>query len=427
MRLDARGTPVSCDNVTALELYEAALREFQSYEGDAVATVDRALVEQPDFVLGHAFKAAVLSAFGERRFSRIAAESVAAAEALIASSPANANERERGLVTAARRLVAGDWAGGCAAYDRVLVDHPRDALAIQTAHLFDFYRGDALNLRNRMTRVLRHWSPSVPGWSFVLGMQAFGLEECNQYPEAEGAARRALAFEPKDGWAVHAAVHCMEMNRRVEEGIEWLETRTVDWMSSGFAFHLWWHLALFHLERGDDARVLELYDGRIYPERSDVSLQLVDATSLLYRLHLLGVDVRSRMAQLADVWEGKLDSEQGFYAFNDMHAMMAFAVARHEAAANRVVEGAASSVGGEVGLPVVRSILAFEQGRYDDAIELLEPVRDLAHHFGGSHAQRDVLRLLLIAAAHRADRSNLGRHYLSERPGRAPGPRGRCV
>ncbi len=101
--------------------------------------------------------------FSEQRFVPEARASVAAAE----SWSDRANDRERGLTQAARRLVDGDWDGACRAYDRVLVDHPRDAFAIQTAHLMDFYRGDALNLRNRVSRVLPHWSASVPHYSYI--------------------------------------------------------------------------------------------------------------------------------------------------------------------------------------------------------------------------------------------------------------------
>ena len=124
------------------------------------------------------------------------------------------------MVGAARVLVDGDWTGACKAFDRVLVEYPRDVLALQTAHLFDFYRGDSLNLRNRIARVLPAWNRNVPGYSYVLGMYAFGLEECNQYDEAECTARNALEIEPKDGWAVHAGTHVMEMQGRIDEGIE---------------------------------------------------------------------------------------------------------------------------------------------------------------------------------------------------------------
>ena len=72
------------------------------------------------------------------------------------------NERERGLIHADERFVDGDWHGGCQALDRVLADHPRDALALQVGHLMDFFRGDALNLRNRISRVLPHWDAACP-------------------------------------------------------------------------------------------------------------------------------------------------------------------------------------------------------------------------------------------------------------------------
>ncbi len=45
----------------------------------------------------------------------------------------------------------------------------------------------------------------------------------------------------------------------------------------------------------------------------------------------------------------------------------------------------------------------------------MAPVRDTANHFGGSHAQRDVITLTLIDAARRAGNDALARHYLAER------------
>ncbi len=421
MTHDVRGMPVSLGNVDALELYEKALQQYQSYVGDALATIDTALARWPNFVLGHAFRAGVLMTFGERRFATEARRSVENAEALWAE----ANDRERGLVTAARRLVDGDWHGGCAAYDHVLALHPRDVFALQTAHVFDFYRGDALNLRNRVSRVLPHFSPSVLGYSYVLGMHAFGLEECNQYAEAERSAVRALELEPKDGWAVHAAVHVMEMQGRIEEGIAWLESKVNDWApDNGFAFHNWWHLALFYLDRGRTDRVLELYDEAVYPERSDVTLQLVDATALLWRLELLGHDVGERFDELADVWQSKLEGEAGFYAFSDAHALMALARSGRETAVRQLLTGMDTAASGsttnaamtrEVGLPLARALLAFVEGRHAEAASLLEAVRDVASRFGGSHAQRDLLTLTLIVAARSAGKNELASHYLAER------------
>jgi tetratricopeptide (TPR) repeat protein len=419
---DARGVPVSCSDPAALALYERALGQYQSYVGDPIATIEEALRHAPDFVLGHAFRATVLMTLTERRFAEQDRVSVASAEALLP----HANPRERALVLAARQLVDGDWDAACATLDQVLVDHPRDAFAIQSAHVMDFFRGDALNLRNRISRVLPHWSPGVPGYSYVLGMHAFGLEECNQYGEAEETARRALALQPKDGWAVHAGVHVMEMQGRIDEGIAWLESREADWApDNGFAFHNYWHLALYHLDRQRYAAAFRLYDTRVHPEPPEYALQLLDATALLWRLHLEGLDLGKRAAVLADNWAGRLDTERGFYASNDMHAMMAFTMAGREAEAAQLLadlDGTAERGSGvnrlmtqEVGLPVCRAIEAFGQARYAEGIRRLQSVRDGAARFGGSHAQRDVLTLTLIEAAIRGGQPALARHYIAER------------
>ncbi len=290
----------------------------------------------------------------------------------------------------------------------------------------DFFRGDSLNLRNRISRVLPHWSPSVPGYSYVLGMHAFGLEECNQYPEAEETARRALALQPRDAWAVHAGAHVMEMQGRIDEGIAWLESREPDWApDNGFAFHNYRHLALYRLDRQRYADALALYDARVHPRPPEFALQLLDATALLWRLHLEGLAVAGRAAVLADNWAGRLETERGVYAFNDMHAMMAFTMADRDAEAARLradLEWAARNATGvnrtmtrDVGLPVCLAIQAFGRARYAEVIERLEPIRDVAVRFGGSHAQRDVLTLTLIEAAIRSGRWALAQHYIAER------------
>jgi len=406
----------------AIERYEQALVQFQSYVGDPVETIEAALDQDPEFVLGHLFRAIVLMMFSEQRFVPDARSSLEAAEAL----SGKANDREHLLTMAANRLIAGDWNGACHVFDRVLVDHPRDAFTVQAAHLMDFYRGDALNLRNCVSRVMPHWTPSVSGYSYLLGMHAFGLEECNQYAEAEDAARRALDLQPKDGWAVHAGVHVMEMQGRIDEGIDWLETRERDWApDNGFAFHNWWHLALYYLDRQQNEQVLSIYDREIAPESPEYVLTLVDATAMLWRLYLLGVGFGGRFEMLADNWERRLEVERGFYAFNDLHAMLAFAATGRERAAQRLLDDMRSTaetgqginvmMTREVGLPLCRAIQAFSRGQYRDAVERIVPVRDLANRFGGSHAQRDVLSLTLIESALRDGQAGLARHYIAER------------
>ena len=421
MSKDARGIPVTGATGFALARYERALEQYQSYVGDALATIDEALDEAPSFIAGHMLKALALYTLGERKFVPYVADALAAAR----RHESSANVRELGLMAAAGHLIAGRWDSACATLDRVLSIHPRDALALQVGHLMDFYRGDALNLRNRISRVMPHWDASVPGYSYVLGMHAFGFEEMNQYREAEAAALRALAIQPRDGWAVHAAVHVMEMQGRIDEGIAFLSSREADWApDNGFAFHNFWHLALFHMDGARYREALDLFDRHLHPTPATYLLTLVDATALLWRLRLEGVDVGARFEQVADDWAARLEGEAGFYAFSDLHAAMAFAATGREAALSHLLkrmehaaalEDSNAAMTRDVGLPLARGVSAFAQGRYSAAIASVEPVRDYAHRFGGSHAQRDLITLTLIEAALRSGDVTRARHYIAER------------
>ncbi len=155
MRHDLRGVPMGNAGADALAAYETALRQFQSYVGDPVATLDAALAVAPDFVMGHVFRALALFTMSEKSLLPAVAASLDEARAA-AARPAIASA---GLMRRrARASSQGDW------HERVprasiacWRTSPRDALALQVGHLVDFYRGDALNLRNRVSRVLPHW------------------------------------------------------------------------------------------------------------------------------------------------------------------------------------------------------------------------------------------------------------------------------
>jgi hypothetical protein len=304
----------------------------------------------------------------------------------------------------------GDLPQAASRLGRIVQEYPHDLLALQLAHQADFFLGESRMLRDRVAQVLPRWDESVPGYGYVLGMHAFGLEETNLYGRAEETGRKALSLNRRDPWAVHAVAHVMEMQGRTVDGIDWLEERAPDWAEgNAFAYHNWWHLALYHLDRGDTAKVLALYDAHLSPGPATVALEAVDSAALLWRLRLAGVELGDRWEAVADAWE-RLACD-GFYAFNDVHAMMAFvATGRRGPALKTLVAldtaaqagDSAAAVVREVGLPVATAIAAFGEGDYARAADLLLEVRTRAHRFGGSHAQRDVLELTLIEAALRA-------------------------
>ncbi len=419
---DARGVPVSACQDESLDDYEVALRQMQSYFGDPTETLAKTLERDPEFVMGHVFNASAMLMMSERQYLPMVRDSLGAAEALADK----ANDREKGMIAAVRLYAEGRWDEACVAWDRVLADYPRDALAIQCAHLTDFYLGDALNLRDRVGRVIGRWDESVPGYSYILGMQAFGFEECNQYAEAEDAGRAALAIEPRDPWSVHAVTHVLEMQNRYHEGQKFMRDRVDDWSpDNGFAFHNWWHLALFHVEQEDFAGALELYDNEIWVDDSDVSLQMLDATALLWRLHLQGVDVADRWKAIAELWDRKTPLENGYYAFNDFHAIIALLGAGQVAEAREVfadLERAGREnpaltrmMARDVGVPASAAVIAFAEESYGDAVDYLLPLRSVAPRFGGSHAQRDILTQTLIEAAIRDGQAGLATNLVGER------------
>jgi hypothetical protein len=196
---------------------------------------------------------------------------------------------------------------------------------------------------------------------------------------------------------------------------------------SFFCVHNWWHLALFHLELGELREALALFDGPIYGAPSKVAFDLLDASSFLWRLALRGEDVGDRWQAVADGWASV--ATPGAYAFNDVHALMAFLAAGREREAAEVVralaaaslgEGDSAGFAREVGLPVALALSAFHAGEHGRCAELLRRVRPVAHRFGGSHAQRDVLDLTLLEAARRAGDGALARALAAERLERKP-------
>jgi hypothetical protein len=243
------------------------------------------------------------------------------------------------------------------------------------------------------------------------------------YARAEAQGRAALEHERRDGWAWHAVAHVMEMQCRTRDGIAWLRADPDAWSSdSFFKVHLWWHLALYHLELGEIDEVLALFDGPIHGERSTVVLDMIDASALLWRLQLRGIDVGQRWQSVADGWQPIASA--GNYAFNDLHAVMAFVGAQRPEVVAAVLETQQwamqrsndnAAFCREVGHPLTLAIKSFGQGRYDECVRLIRPVRDIAQRFGGSHAQRDLIDLTLIESALRGGQHHLAAALCAER------------
>lgn len=415
--LDHLGHPLTGANADSRDHYETALHQMRCYVGDPVATIDRAIAVTPQFVMAHALRAYLHLLGTEPLAIPTAQESLARAEHL------TMNARERGHVEAIRCLIAGRWYAAARILEDVAIDHPRDVVALQAGHIVDFLIGDSRMLRDRVARARPAWSEGMPGYHAVVGMHAFGLEEMGEYVMAEREGRRSVDLERRDAWGWHAVAHVMEMQGRQREGIAWLRSDCAAWSEdSYFCVHNWWHLALYHLDLGETEEVLRLFDGPIHGGRSKLVMDLIDASALLWRLTLLGIDVGTRWQTVADNWQPLAGA--GTYAFNDAHAMMALAAAGRTAAVAELLaaqEGAtATNIDNamftrEIGRPVTLAIKAFLDRDYVATVTLLRPVRNRAARFGGSHAQRDLLDLTLLEAALRAGQWRLAAALANER------------
>lgn len=418
---DRWGVPLQGESPQAVHHFNAAVEQLVSLSGDPVSAADEAVHDDDGLILGFILRA-YLSLYST------SAEGVRSAAQLLRSIDANEpqmDEREVLHLRAARAWVEGEWADAARSLERALLHEPRDILALKVAQDLYFFLGQSRDLRGVVARVLTAWRPEDPDWGYVQGMYAFGLEENAEYREAEACAGVALARNQRDVWATHALAHVFEMEGRTGEGIAFLVESAENWQSSSFAIHNWWHLALFHLERGEIEEVLTLYDGPIRRTRSSEWLDIVDAASLLWRLSLFGVDVGERADQLTLDIERQLDDP--VYIFNDWHAVMVFGLAGRDDLAQRVITasrrhavGSNRVVTERVGLRLLEGFSSIAARRFDHAVDVLSEVRPVASAVGGSHAQRDVIDLTLLAAAARSGQTEYASALARERVERKP-------
>ena len=422
---DVRGVPVSYRDRQAIEGLELAIEMSLSFRGDAIAQINSVLRDHPGFIMGWLFKAGWLTQSMETRIYDIMVSALEKAENLLGS----ANDRETGHFEAVKAWVNGDFFGAVQKWEAVLVKYPRDLLAMELVHYTDVLLGDTAGQRDVVARASTLWDESVPGYEFVLGFHAFGLEENRDFSHAEELARQALAIRPDHPYAVHAVSHVMEMRGRQTGGVRFMNEREHQWGTSHFANHLWWHTALYHLDLEQYDRVYEIFDNHLDSRRKDGNkYEELDAAALLWRINLVGQSSGDRWKHLADKWEPA--AQDTLYAFNDVHAMMTFvsdgrvdAQEKLLSANERYLESASDAnvaMSREIGMPFCLAMRDFKAGNYADCVERLLPVRYMTHRLGGSYAQRDIIGWTLLEAALRADRNDLALALANERTALKP-------
>jgi tetratricopeptide (TPR) repeat protein len=427
MLYDTCNCPVSLNSSQALEEWNGMMRAFLAHGTDTPVFLGALLKREPDFAMGHAAKGLFSLMMGRAELIPVARDAATLARKCLTDAPASA--RETAWVEALERWLSGSLTGAIAAIEDALEANPADTLSAKVSHAIRFILGDATGMRASVERVMPAHDSNHPLRGFLLGCHAFALEETGEYDRAERAGRDGLVLAPDDAWGLHAVTHVYDMTARPELGIDLIETNPDAWgHCNNFRYHVWWHKALLHLDQGAFDVALGLYDARIRADKTDDYRDISNATSLLMRLELEGVDVGPRWNELADLAQKRTDD--GCVVFADLHYMLALTGAERpdakKAMTDRFARDAARS--GEMaqryadpGVAALAGLNAFAEGRYDSAFSNLARARPAMQSIGGSHAQRDVFERLTIDAGLRAGRYDQTEAILNDRLDRRAG------
>lgn len=406
MKTDVFGYPITVSSTDSAMSWNAMIMAFLAHGATTPAHLMAVIDKEPHFAMAFATKGLMYLMLGRRELVSVAQEALVTARTGIKAQSHTA--REISFVDALGAWLNGRPTVSIAHMEEVLKSHPEDALAMKIGHAIRFILGDAVGMRASLEAILPSYDVSHAAQGYILGCHSFSLEETGEYKRAESAARLGISIAPDDAWGLHALTHVHDMTGNSRAGLDWLNGREEAWAHcNNFRYHVWWHKALMHLDQGEIEQVLHLYDQEIRKDKTDDYRDISNATSLLSRLELDGIDVGDRWEELADFSQNR--TEDGCLIFADLHYMLALVGGgRNDAISNlmgRMQRDARNADTSEFdarvaapGLAMAAGLEAFGEGDYQIAFLNLSRARQTAQLAGGSHAQRDVFERLTIDA-----------------------------
>ena len=426
MQKDQWGYPVTSDDSNSVEALNRAFNAYFQFRTDAMVNLDAAIAADPQFGLPHAARGILLESLKKPELCAKARDELEAAK----SCQQPASTRENHYMAALEAALDGQVTAAATHYQQIVNDHPHDLFAMRLAQNELFWIGEVAWMRDISERAALKWTTDVPGYSAYLSIRAFGLEENGDYTLAEKCGREAVDLDPTDCWGAHAVAHVQIMQGRLADGVSWLSDLSGNWSAANhIVHHLWWHLALFHTERGEYEEGLNVYDHRLRDLDSplmqampDFYVDLQNDTALLQRLELRGVEVGDRWQPVAELAQARIGNHAS--PFTSAHSALALAAAGRFEEANELIQGIRDFIAEDTGalgpryalavLPASEAAVAHRKGEHQRVIDIMMPARRNLWQMGGSDAQRDLFFQLLVDSALKQERGDILRLLLDE-------------
>jgi len=419
MQKDQWGYSVTTDDSNAVEALDLAFNAYFQFRTNAMVYLDAAIAADPQFALPHAARGILIESLKKPELYPKARHELEAAK----NCHAPVSARESHYIAALEAVLNGQVTAAATHYQQIVNDHPHDLFAMRLAQSELFWIGEVAWMRDISEKPASIWTADVPGYSAYLSIRAFGLEENGDYELAEKCGIEAVDLDPTDCWGAHAVAHVQIMQGRLADGVAWLSELSGNWSAANhIVHHLWWHLALFHTERGEYEAGLDVYDQRLRDLDSplmqampDFYVDLQNDTALLQRLELRGVDVGDRWQPIADLAKARIGNHAS--PFTSAHSALALAAAGRFEEANELIQRVRDFVAEDTGalgpryalavLPASEAAIAHRKGEHQRVIDIMMPARRNLWQMGGSHAQRDLFFQLLIDSALKQERRDI--------------------
>lgn len=408
MLQDAQGLIVTTDSEEAIAALNRFIGQSLIYGREAESAVLESIAADPTCAIAHAYAAAHYLSQESAAARRQAIPYLKTAQRL-SQNLGKTTEREQLYIRSIAAWSQGAISQAIAYHEELAQRFPQDLASVQQGQYHYFYQGDPAGLLHIAEAVLSENSKN----SHLLGMLAFGLEQCHRLAEAEQVGRKAVAINPHNPWAHHAVAHVLETQGRSAEGIAWMEAFAPTWevCNSMLYTHNWWHVALFYLAENEKQQVLKLYDQKIWGRACQQSPKdQVGAISLLLRLELQGVRADDRWQALIPYLRPRLHEHA--LPFQDLHYVYALARAAQSRLAHEMLvsmyahahtlEATLRRRWIEIAIPAAQGLMAHAIGDWQKTITYLQPALPRLTTLGGSHAQRQIFeQIYLDALLHR--------------------------